>query len=126
MHGLCFIKRKQWWNLNYNAIKKKIVQWNKNDTSHDELFKRKKIFNMLQHPSLSESLYVSTIMADSQYNGASLFNFQPRFGLRVDDIKLSAKSVIYLFIYLFIPFLYPGYAQTVRNWFPLGPCIHYK
>ena len=31
-----------------------------------------------------------------------------------------------LFIYLFIPFLYPGYAQTVRNWFPLGPCIHYK
>ena len=31
-----------------------------------------------------------------------------------------------IYVYLFIPFPYPGYAQTVRNWFPLGPCIHYK
>ena len=27
-----------------------------------------------------------------------------------------------IFIYLFIPV----FTQTVRNWFPLGLCIHYK
>ena len=41
--------------------------------------------------------------------------------------KEKHKAITVIFIYLFIySILYPGYAQTVRNWFPLGPCIHYK
>ena len=31
-------------------------------------------------------------------------------------------GLVYYYYYYYI-FIYPGYAQTVKNWFPLGPCM---
>ena len=66
----------------------------------------------------------------SQYNRYQIsghdpekLNFDPDFAINARHVNVRFVLLLFvliIFIY-FIPFLYPGYDQTVRNWFPLAP-----